>query len=137
MSDNPEEVNRLFMRENERRILEAIEALTARVITGENETRKKIEFILEQQSETAIKLDRLVETQTSAERRWERTEGSIRDLLAIAELHAQELAGLSEQSRALSEQVRATDDQLRATDDRLNVLVGVVERIITERRSGS
>ncbi len=93
------------------------------------EMQKAMEFIVEQQAKTAVKLDRLSETvdaiavtQERNEKKWERTEEGIRALLSIAEIHEREIATLSENGRA--------------TDERLNTLINVVERQISEGRNG-
>jgi hypothetical protein len=93
------------------------------------ELQKAMEFIVEQQAETAVKLDRLSErsdaiaiSQERNETKWERTEAGIRALLSIAEIHEREIATLSENGRA--------------TDERLNALINVVERQISEGRNG-
>lgn len=57
-----------------------------------------------------------------ADERWARTEGGIRSLLAIAEIHEREIGELR--------------DAGKATDERLNVLINVVEKQISERRNG-
>ena len=100
------------------------------------ELRTAMEFMVNQQAQTAVKLDRLTEgvdaltvrvdglaeIQTRAEQRWERTEEGIRALLSIAELHEREIVTLTENGRA--------------TDERLNALINIVERDISERRNG-
>ena len=93
------------------------------------EMQKAMEFIVEQQAKTAVKLDRLSEkvdaiavAQERNEKKWERTEEGIRALLSIAEIHEREIATLSENGRA--------------TDERLNTLINVVERQISEGRNG-
>jgi hypothetical protein len=107
------------------------------------EMQKAMSFIVEQQVQTAVKLDRLTEgvdaltvrvdglavrvgglaeIQTRAEQRWERTEEGIRALLSIAEMHEKEIVTLTESGRA--------------TDERLNALINIVERDISERRNG-
>jgi hypothetical protein len=93
------------------------------------EMQKAMDFIVEQQAKTAVKLDRLSENvdaiavaQERNEKKWERTEEGIRALLSIAEIHEREIATLS--------------DNGRATDERLNTLINVVERQISEGRNG-
>jgi len=93
------------------------------------EMQKAMDFIVEQQAKTAVKLDRLSEkvdaiatAQERSEKKWERTEEGIRALLSIAEIHEREIATLS--------------DNGRATDERLNTLINVVERQISEGRNG-
>ncbi len=100
------------------------------------EMQKTMQFILEQQAESAVKLDRLTEkvnalavAQDRNEKKWERTEEGIRALLSIAEIHEREIITQGKQILALGETTRATDE-------RLNTLMNVVERQITEGRNG-
>jgi hypothetical protein len=100
------------------------------------EMQTAMEFIVNQQAQTGVKLDRLTEgvegltvrvdglaeIQTRAEQRWERTEEGIRALLSIAEMHEKEIVILTENGRA--------------TDERLYALIKIVERDISERRNG-
>jgi hypothetical protein len=100
------------------------------------EMQKTMAFIVEQQAQTSVKLDRLSENvdaiavaQERGEKKWERTEEGIRALLSIAELHEREIT-------ALGQQILAVSETTRATDERLNALINVVERHITEGRNG-
>jgi hypothetical protein len=93
------------------------------------EMQKAMDFIVEQEAKTAVKLDRLSErtdaiaiSQERNEKKWELTEAGIRALLSIAEIHEREIATLSASGRA--------------TDERLNALINVVERQISEGRNG-
>ncbi len=93
------------------------------------EMQKTMEFIVEQQAQTSVRLDRLSEkvdslavTQERSEKKWEKTEEGIRALLSIAEIHEREIAALGENGRA--------------TDERLNALINTVERQISEGRNG-
>jgi hypothetical protein len=93
------------------------------------ELQKAMDFIVEQEAKTAVKLDRLSErtdaiaiSQERNEKKWERTEAGIRALLSIAEIHEREIATLSASGRA--------------TDERLYALINVVERQISEGRNG-
>ena|SRR2546428_11535521 len=94
-----------------------------------DEMENSINFIVSQQAQTAVKLDRLTDkvdalavAQNRAEERWTRTEESIRALLTIAEMHEREITALGEHTRA--------------TDDRLNALINVIERQISDGRNG-
>ena len=104
-------------------------------LKGENQRTMK--FILEQQAQFTVDMQRMREAQAEAdgkwERRWGRTEKGIRSLLAIAELHDQEIKELAKVQAAAQER---TDRQMADTDERLNALVNVVERIIGDKRKG-
>jgi hypothetical protein len=128
-----------------------VEKLTARVDKSTEEwqsraaeTQRNIDFIVRQQAQFTADMQQMREAQVQAdekwERRWGRTEGSIRDLLAIAQLQSQEIMALADSqsqiSKAQAEAQARTDRQMSETDERLNALVNVVERLISERRNG-
>jgi len=100
------------------------------------EMQRAMTFIVEQQAQTAVKLDHtadkldaLAETQKRGEEKWSRTEEGIRALLAIAEIHEKEIQAQSQQIASLSETTKSTDE-------RLNALINVVERQISNGRNG-
>jgi ABC-type transporter Mla subunit MlaD len=83
-------------------------------MTGE-EMQRTMAFILEQQAQTATKMDRLVDTVEALSRKVDRNADSATALLAIAEIH---------------------DREIKETDERLNALINTVERHISEGRNG-
>ncbi len=104
---------------------------------------RAIAFILEQQArlDTTVgrlseKVDRNAETATA--------------LLAIAEIQATEIRGLTESTRdltestrdltesvqALADRQREAEERGRRTDERLDALINIVERHISEGRNG-
>ena len=72
---------------------------------SDEERQRQMDFILEQQAQLTATVGRLSE-------KVDRTADSVNALLAIAEIH---------------------DQEIKATDERLNVLVNVVERFIAGR----
>ena len=74
----------------------------------EEEMKRTMDFILEQQAQTNATIDRLSE-------KVDRNAEGIAGLLAIAEIH---------------------DRQMKETDERLNALINTVERYIGEGRNG-
>ncbi len=93
------------------------------------EMQKAMEFIVQQQAQSSVKIDSLAIAQERNEKKWEQTEEGIRALLSIAEIHEREIA-------ALGEKIAAVSENGRATDERLNVLINTVERHISEGRNG-
>jgi chromosome segregation ATPase len=133
-----EEVQRLFS--PELRTLHLIEKLERRVEENDGESRRRdedikrnIEFIVRQQAQFSADMERLRQRQEANEQKWERTEGGIRALLAIAELHQQEFAELRQ---AQAETQARTDAKFAETGERVDALVNTVERLISERRNG-
>ena len=100
------------------------------------EMEKTMAFILEQQAQLSVKVDR-------------NTEG-IAALLAVAEIQAAEIRDLTESTRDLRESTRdltestraladrqhEADERGRRTDERLDALINIVERHISEDRTG-
>lgn len=117
---------------------------------NDEERQRQMDFIVHQQAQFTVQLDRLAEkvdslanSQLRAEERWSQTEGGIRALLAIAELHEQEIRAHDLLSSANSRQIAANTKQItalqeagRETNERLNAFINTVERLISERRDG-
>lgn len=101
-----------------------------------DEIQKTMEFILEQQAKTDVRLDVLAVVQERSERKWDRTEEGIRALLSIAEIHEREIGSHERQITAQSEQILSLSETTRSTDERLNALINIVERQISEGRNG-
>jgi len=122
---------------------ELIEKLSQRVVANEEEAGSKaeenqrtIDFILRQQAQFNADMQQLRESQARSEQRWERTEGGIRALLSIAEIHQQEIGTLKESQAQTDRQMKETDERFKETGERLNALIDTVERIISGRRNG-
>jgi hypothetical protein len=134
----------------ELRWLHLFEKLTARVETNEKrveaygeESRQRderiqrnMDFIVAQQAQFAADMRQLRETQESAERRWVRTEESVRALLTIAQSHEGEINALQEAQARLTASQQRTDKQMAETDERISALVNAVEATISGRRNG-
>ena len=100
------------------------------------EMEKTMTFIVEQQAQINVTIDRLSE-------KVDRNSDGISALLAVAELQAAEIRDLTESTRDLREATRAladrqreNDERGRRTDERLNALINIVERHISEGRNG-
>ncbi len=142
-----------WMSTPESRFQELMEKLIERVKTNEQESsqrddeqKRRIEFVVEQQAQFATDMqqfatgmEQLRETQARAEERaarmeekwdrmWERTNGQINAVLAIAELQTQEIKDLS---RAQAN----TDRQMAETTEKLNALINIVDHLVSDRRN--
>lgn len=129
MPDPPRTYDDELMPEPWGHMYRMIQRLTEHVGTSDADTQKKFDFILEQQAQLTATVGRLAEKTDRISDKVDRTAGSITSLLAAAEIQAGEI-------NALFESLKTVDDRTRRTDERLDVLVGVVERIITEGRNG-
>jgi len=89
-----------------------------------------MDFIVQQQAESTVKIDALAEAQTR------NTEG-IHALLALAEIHEREIFANAHHISAVSRDVAALGETTRATDERLNALINAVERQISNGRNGN
>ncbi len=113
MSDEEDELTRRKAFESEGQYaLRAAQELSARMEQHSREVNQKFDVVAEHLATLAVGQQQLQETQRRAEEKWARTEESIRSLLAIAQLH---------------------DQEMKATDERLNVLINTFERYIGGR----
>jgi len=78
----------------------------------DDERQCQMDFIINQQAKLTASMGQLTAQVDKLSAKVDRTADSVNALLAIAELH---------------------DQEIKATDERLNVLVGVVERYIEGR----
>jgi hypothetical protein len=100
------------------------------------EMERTMAFIVEQQAQINVTLDRLsVRVDRNAE--------TATALLAVAEIQAAEIRDLTDSTRdlrestqALADRQREADERGRQTDERLNALINIVERHISEGRNG-
>lgn len=106
----------------------------------DNEQQRTIDFILEQQAQFAAGMQQLREAQARAEERWERAEekwdrmwertnGQINSLLAVAQIQSHQIDGLAGAQAN-------TDRRMAETTEKLNALINVVERIVSGRQNG-
>ena len=106
----------------------------------DEEWQRMMDFILRQQAQFSVDMQQLREAQAQAdekwERRWEGTANGINALLAIAEIHNQEIQEIKDLAKAQAEAQARTDRQMAETDERLNALVNVVEKMISDKRNG-
>jgi predicted nucleic acid-binding Zn-ribbon protein len=109
----------------------------------DEEMKKAMEFIVNQQAQSSAKIDALADAQRAADERWTRTEEGIRALLSIAEIHEREINTLGHQVSSLSQEISNLGGEIsnlsettRATDEHLNVLINVVEKQLKEGRNG-
>lgn len=134
----------------ELRMLDLIERLSQRIDENADSVQHRMErvernfdFIVEQQAKFASAMEKLRESQTRSERRWERTEGSVRNLLSIAQSHEDEMNELRESQKRLVEiqghtdrQMSETDKRMAETNERINALINIMEQHIGEGRNG-
>ena len=100
------------------------------------EMERTMAFIVEQQAQINITIDRLSEKVNG-------NSDGISALLAISEIQAAEIRDLTGTTRDLRESIQTladrqheADERGRQTDERLNVLINIVERHISEGRNG-
>src|ERR1041384_1395967 len=100
------------------------------------EMQKLMQFILDQQAQFAVNIQKLEEAQAKSDERISRLEGAIVGVVDLigALTRAQERtdAKLNE----LAEKVTQLADAQKQTDERLNALINMVERYLTDRRNG-
>ena len=100
------------------------------------EMQKTMQFILEQQAQFVVNIQKLEEEQTKAAARMTQIEGavvSVVNLLGkLAEAQQQTEAKVNELTTRIGEMAEAQ----RQTNERLDVLINVVERYFSNRRNG-
>jgi hypothetical protein len=94
-----------------------------------DETQRRIEFIIEQQAQFSVDIQQLKETQIRAQEQI--------DTLREAQVQAEVRASRVEEAiiRLVNVVERLADAQTQ-TDERLNVFINVVERYMSEGRNG-
>ncbi len=95
----------------------------------DEEMRRKMEFIIEQQAQFAVNIEQLREAQSNAEVRLGKLEGSV---VAVINMIGRLTQGLERTDRTVAQLAEA---QAR-TDERLNAFITVVERYISRGRNG-
>lgn len=107
---------------------------------NEEELRKKMEFIIEQQAQFAADIQQLRETQEAEAKLWREKHNSLTDALTTVVGIVGKLAEAQERAEArlaeLAEAQKHTNTQVAETNERLNIFINVVERYISERRNG-
>lgn len=114
---------------------------------NDEERQRQMDFIVQQQAQFTADVRRWREEQEErwkrADERWAQTEGGIRALLAIAELHEHEIRANDLLSSANDRQIAANTRHIaelreagRETNERVNALINTVERLISGGRGG-
>ena len=95
----------------------------------DEEMRRRMEFIIEQQAQFAVNIEQLREAQRDSEARLGRLGGAV---VAVVDIVGRLTQGLERTDRNVALLAEA---QLR-TDERLNAFITVVERYISRGRNG-
>jgi hypothetical protein len=105
------------------------------------EIQNTMEFILQQQAQFAVNMQRLEETFGVNIKKLEETqERTARQVSELAAAQAQMYQSQTHMNNVVAEMADAqarTDEKLAETDERLNSLINIVERYISERRNGN
>ncbi|MGB9178700.1 MAG: hypothetical protein WCB68_05575 [Pyrinomonadaceae bacterium] len=107
------------------------------------EMQKILEFVVEQQAQFAVNLQKLAEAQTRTENNVSELTKDVSELAkaqaqtARAQQHLSEvIAAMAEAQERMAKAQEHTDGKIAETDDCLNALINTVERYISERRNG-
>lgn len=105
------------------------------------EIQNTMEFILQQQAQFAVNIQKLEETLGVNIQRLEETqERTARQVSELAAAQAQMYQSQTHMNKVVAEMADAqarTNEKLSETDERLNNLISIVERYISERRNGN
>lgn len=106
----------------------------------DEEINKNFEVVAGHLAALAVGLDTLRELVGKVSDKVERTADGMSALLGIAEIQSAEIKDLAESVAAVRDSVKAVDqrqreadERARNIDERLNVLIGVVEKLISDR----
>jgi predicted nucleic acid-binding Zn-ribbon protein len=99
----------------------------------DDEMKKKMEFIVEQQAQTVVTVQMLGERQLEAEKRISNLEGAFVGLVKTVDDTNTRIANVVERLEAANEWLKAA---LAETNERLNAFITVVERFLSEGRNG-
>ncbi|HEV2707422.1 MAG TPA: hypothetical protein VGV59_16010 [Pyrinomonadaceae bacterium] len=100
------------------------------------EMQRTMEFILKQQANFAVNIEKLTGVMEQADARMTRLEGAFVGIFNMMTETAKAQKILTEQVSDLSVQVIELKSAQAHTDERLNAFINVVERYISEGRNG-
>src|SRR5258708_16411548 len=107
---------------------------------SDEELRKKMEFIIEQQAQFAVDIQQLKERQEAEAKLWNEKQNNLNEkhnnLTDAMTTVVGWIGKVAIAQTELTEAQERTDAQLAETNERLNVFINVVERYITEHRNG-
>ena len=95
----------------------------------QEQIERTIEFILNQQASTSVKLDIMVEQQTQANARLEKLEKTTHGAIKLG---SRFIAGLGKSHKDLREMQKKHEENLTQIEENLNALILLFERHITE-----
>ena len=107
------------------------------------EMQKLMQFILEQQAQFAVNIQKLEEAQArseaahaKSEERIGRLEGAIVGVVDLLGTLTRAQERTDAKVNELTEKVTQLTEAQKQTDERLNALINMVERYLTDRRNG-
>jgi DNA repair ATPase RecN len=101
------------------------------------EMERTMGFIIEQQAQFAVRMDKLLESVEKLERSHERLQQTDERLHETQATLTASLLRVVDIVEDLAEAQKRTEARLQQTDERLNVLINVVEKHITGHDHGS
>lgn len=95
----------------------------------QEQVERTMEFILNQQASTSVKLDIMVEQQAQANARLDKLEKTTHRAIKLG---ARFIAGLGKSHKELHEAQKISEEKLVRIEDNLNALILLFERHVTE-----
>lgn len=95
----------------------------------QEQMERTMEFILNQQASTSVKLDMLVEQQAEANKRLEKMEKTTHNAIKLG---SRFIAGLGKANKELNATQKKHEENLARIEENLNAVIILLERHITE-----
>lgn len=93
--------------------------------------QRTIDFIIENQAQFTVDIQKLQEAQKGAEKRLNQLERAAVGLYNAMTDLTKNVGELTQDVKELRESQKRTDEQLRETDERLNIVILMVERYLS------
>lgn len=104
---------------------------------NDEKLQRTVEFILQNQAQFSVDIQKLQETQREAEKRGNVLERVSLNLYNTTVEQGKNIAQLTEQVRELRAAQKETDGRLRETDERLNAVIFMAEKFFSRNNGDS
>ena len=103
---------------------------------SEEEMRRKMEFIVEQQAQFAVDIRQLRESQSELTQKHGLLTDALTTIVGVVGKLAERVEEIAEAQKQTDARLSRLAEAQAETNERLNIFINVVERYISERRNG-